>query len=108
MIGENARMSQPSYPPLPGIPPVPPDHPKATTVLVLGIVAHVLCGITGPFAVVMGAKARREIREANGALGGYTQVTVGWALGIVGCVYLVGALLYAAFLIVLGVTGSLT
>lgn len=94
-----------SYPPNP-FPPVAPDHPNATTILVLGIVAHVLCGITGPFAVVMGTRARREIRESHGAIGGSTQVTVGWVLGIIGCCYLGLALLYLLVLVVVAVAGS--
>jgi hypothetical protein len=101
-------MSQPPYPPFPGIPPVPPDHPQAKTVLILGIVGKVLCGITGPFAVVMGARVRREIREANGALGGMSQATVGWALGIVDCVVLVLVGLYFGFILVLAATGNMT
>lgn len=64
-----------------------PEPPQATTVLVLGILSLLLGGITGPFAWVMGSKARRQI-----AAGQYSQsslLTVGWVLGIIGTLYLV-------------------
>ncbi|MCL2612050.1 MAG: DUF4190 domain-containing protein [Nocardioidaceae bacterium] len=99
-------MSQQPYP-IPGMPPPPPpDHPKATTILVLGIVGHFVCGLTSPFALVMGARARREIAASQGRLGGSTMVTVGWVLGIVGTVELGLALLYAVVLVVLAVTSG--
>ena len=53
-----------------------PDHPQATTALVLGLVSVIgglMCGVpllAAPFAWVIGVKAGREIREANGQLGG--------------------------------------
>ena len=97
----------PSSPPASPFPPVPPDHPQATTILVLGIIGHLLCGLTSPFAWVMGAKARREIKASNGAIGGSTQVTIGWAMGIVGCVQLLLVLAYFGVIIVLGTTGAL-
>lgn len=70
-----------------GYAPALPEPPQATTVLVLGILSLLLGGITGPFAWVMGSKARRQI-----AAGQYSQsslLTVGWVLGIIGTLYLV-------------------
>jgi hypothetical protein len=39
-------------------------HPQGTTILVLGILSLVACGILGPFAWNMGNQALREI-DAN-------------------------------------------
>jgi hypothetical protein len=70
-----------SYPPGPQVPygqppfqpPVPPTPTsgKATLSLVLGIVSLFLCGLlTGIPAIWIGISARREIRQANEAVGG--------------------------------------
>jgi uncharacterized membrane protein YjgN (DUF898 family) len=37
------------------------EHPQGTTILVLGILSLVICGVLGPFAWSMGNKALREI-----------------------------------------------
>lgn len=85
---------QQAYPGYPVYPVRPPDHPSATTIMVLGIVSLVgafTCALPlllGPFAWNMGAKARREIAEANGALGGYGQVQAGYICGIISTVLL--------------------
>jgi hypothetical protein len=83
----------PPYPPVPPPPgygppppqyrPVPPDHPQATTVLILGIVSVVACGLAGPFAWVMGNRVVHEIDASNGAWGGRSNAQVGRILGIV-------------------------
>ncbi|RNL81069.1 DUF4190 domain-containing protein [Nocardioides marmorisolisilvae] len=86
---------------------VAPDHPKATTALVLGLVSVVgglMCGlplIAAPFAWVTGMRARREIRESNGQLGGDGSAQAGMILGIVGTVLLTLALIGVILLIVL-------
>lgn len=68
-------MTPPPPPPPPppgGQPPPPPgyqpygvgqqmEHPQGTTILVLGILSLVICGVLGPFAWSMGNKALREI-----------------------------------------------
>lgn len=46
------------------------DHPQATTILVLGILSLVMCGILGPFAWSMGKKALAEIDASGGMIGG--------------------------------------
>jgi uncharacterized membrane protein YjgN (DUF898 family) len=61
-----------------------PDHPQATTVLVLGIVSLVVCGLAGPFAWAMGHRVVREIDASNGGYGGRSNAQVGMVLGIVG------------------------
>ncbi|MBK8461977.1 MAG: DUF4190 domain-containing protein [Nigerium sp.] len=78
-----------------------PEHPQATTILVLGILG-LFFAVTGPFALVMGNRARKDI-----AAGQYAQnpsVTIGWVLGIVTTVYLalvvvLVALAFPAFLL---------
>lgn len=103
---------QPPYPP----PPYQPytqyasqDHPKATTALVLGLVGVVggmMCGLpllVSPFAWATGVKARREIRQANGQLGGDGSATAGMVLGIIGSVLLALALIVIVVLVILAV-----
>lgn len=63
-----------------------PEHPQATTILILGIVG-LFVAITGPFAWIMGNKARKEI--AAGQYAPSTSLTVGWVLGIISTIYLV-------------------
>ena len=79
-------MTQPPMPQQPMQPPFaapPPNHPQAITVLVLGILGIVVCGLCGPFAWSMGNRVEREIAASRGALGGSTEVTIGKILGIV-------------------------
>ena len=57
-------------------------HPQAALLLVLGIVS-VFFSVVGPVAWVMGYRAKREIEASGGRLGGLSQVTVGYVLGIV-------------------------
>lgn len=73
-------------PPPPGYQAYPvarPDHPRAVLILVLGILSLVACHILGPVVWAMGSRARREIRESQGALGGDGMVTAGWVCGII-------------------------
>ena len=71
-----------------------PNHPKATTALVLGLISLVggfmcvLPVLVSPFAWVTGSKARKEIRQSNGQLGGDGMATAGMVLGIIGTVLL--------------------
>ena len=37
------------------------EHPQGTTILVLGILSLVICGLLGPVAWIMGQKAIREM-----------------------------------------------
>jgi hypothetical protein len=67
----------------------PRDHPKATTALVLGILSLVLCQILGPFALVIGRRAVKDIDASGGALGGRGQATAGWVCGLIATILLV-------------------
>jgi hypothetical protein len=71
---QNAAMSMPPPPPPSG----PPawgaqpsfgqtvEHPNGVTILVLGILSLVVCGLLGPVAWNMGNKARAEMRANAG------------------------------------------
>ena len=89
-----------------------PNHPKATTALVLGLVSVIgtfTCLVpilASPFAWVIGVKARREIRQSNGQLGGDGMATAGMVLGIIGTVLLALALIVLVVAIVVGFNGS--
>lgn len=97
----------PGYPP-PGYPHYPqgpvqysPDHPRATTVLVLGVLSVVLCQVLGPFAWVIGKRTVSEIDASQGRYGGRGSAQAGYILGVVGSVLLGLAVLYLVFMILL-------
>jgi len=93
-------MSQhPSTPP----PFRPQDHPQTTTILILGILGLVACGVLGPFAWSMGNKALREIDASNGQLGGRDTVNVGRILGIIATILLGVGLAFVVVLVLVGI-----
>lgn len=76
------------------------DHPSGTTVLVLGVLAFVICPLTGIFAITMGNRALREIDSAPGVYRNRQSVFVGRVLGIVAlAVYGVLIALYLLFVL---------
>jgi len=79
-------------PQVPGYGPIAPDHPKATTVLVLGILSIVVCGVIAPFAWVIGNQVIREIDASGGAVGGRSNANVGRILGMVVCILMAATL----------------
>ena len=101
----------PQAPGHPGLPQFPvyvlPDHPKATSALVVGIISVagaftcVLPILAAPVAWVLGAQARREIRNAPQQWGGDGRATAGMVLGIVGTVLLVLVVLALAVVVAL-------
>ncbi len=88
--GQQVPYGMPQY--LPGYGPIAPDHPQATTVLVLGILGIVVCGLLAPFAWVMGTRVVREIDASGGAIGGRSNANVGRILGIVVSVLMIATL----------------
>ena len=107
--------SQQPYPPYGGYPAQygyqqRPEHPKATTAMVLGIVSLAggfMCLVplfAGPFAWVIAARARREMRAAPQQWEGEGKVTAGFVMGIIATVLLILGLLLVALIIVIGVT----
>jgi hypothetical protein len=76
----------------------PIEHPRATTILVLGFVGLFCCGAVGPVAWVMAARALAEIDESHGYYGGRSQVLLGYVLGIVStAVAIIGAVFFSLF-----------
>ena len=102
--------------PQPGAGPFPtyvvPDLPKATTSLVLGIIAVAggfmcfLPVLVAPVAWILGAQARKQIRSAPQQWGGDGRATAGMVLGIIGTVLLVLGLIAVALFLILAVAGS--
>jgi len=70
------------------------DHPKGTTVLVLGIVGLACCGLLAPVAWIMGTNVVREIDAAPGVYRNRTTANAGRICGIVGTVFLILGILY--------------
>lgn len=61
------------------------DHPRGTTILVLGILSLVCCGLfTGIPAIVMGNSALKEIDAAPGRYSNRGSVKAGFICGIIG------------------------
>ncbi|MFM7684468.1 MAG: DUF4190 domain-containing protein [Actinomycetota bacterium] len=77
------------------------DHPNGTTILVLGILSLVVCGLLGPVAWVMGNNAIREM-DAQSAVNFRNRgnVTAGRICGIIGTVFLVLSVLMIVFFLV--------
>lgn len=98
-----------AYPQYGAPPPRAPDHPQTTTILVLGIIGVTFFQLCAPFAWYLGSKAKREIEESNGAIGGIGMVNLGRILGIVGTLLVaVSALIIivAIIIIVAAAAGS--
>nr|WP_166139931.1 DUF4190 domain-containing protein [Nocardioides ochotonae] len=83
---------------------MPTEHPRGTTILVLGILSIVCCGIfTGIPAIVMGKNALREIdAQPPGAFSNRGTVNTGYICGIVGTVLFVVGLVLNIGLIATG------
>ena len=83
-------MTQPPQNPGPGAAAWGPqqDHPRATTVLVLGILGLVLCQVLAPVAWIMGNTAVREIDASGGTYGGRGSAHAGRICGFIGTVLL--------------------
>jgi hypothetical protein len=61
------------------------DHPKGTTILILGIVSLVCCGLfTGIPAIIMGRSALAEIDAQPYHYGNRGSVKAGYICGIIG------------------------
>jgi len=86
----------------------PREHPKAVTVLVLGIVGLVVCGLAAPFAWTMGNTVVREIDASGGQLGGRGTANAGRICGIIGTCILGLSLLFVLGLVILAIAGAST
>ena len=78
---------------------MPVDHPQGTTVLVLGILSLVICGLLGPVAWVMGSNALQEIDRNPLAYANRGSVVAGKICGIVATVLLIIGVVGAVLLV---------
>ena len=86
---------------------VPQEHPQGTTILVLGILSLVVCGLLGPVAWTMGSKALTEIDRNPAAYTNRGSVSAGRILGIISSVLLiVGIVVTVIAFLVLAVAGT--
>lgn len=91
-----------TYAPRPA--PATPTNGKAIAALVLGILSPVLCYVlTGIPAIVLGVKARREIRSSNGTQAGDGLALAGLVLGIVGTAL---TALFVGFVLLIALLGE--
>ena len=66
------------------------EHPDGTTVLVLGILGVMVCGILGPIAWAKGNRVRREMdAQPTEMWTNRGTVTAGWVCGIVATVIMI-------------------
>ena len=90
------------YPPPYGV-----EHPQGTTVLVLGILSLVICGLLGPFAWSIGNRALAEIdAAAPGYYSNRGQVVAGRICGIVASILLIVGVVVV--IVLLGVVASVS
>lgn len=85
---------------------MPVDHPKGTTILVLGILSVVCCSPLGIAAWIMGNKAMAEIDAQPGRYSNRGVVQAGRICGIVGVVFLVLGIIWILFLGGLGLMSN--
>jgi hypothetical protein len=82
--------------------PVANNHPQGTTILVLGILGILICGVLAVIAWVMGNRAMKEIDANPAAYSNRQSVSIGRVLGIVGTIlWALGILAYIIFFVVL-------
>lgn len=74
------------------------EHPKGTTILILGILGLVCCSPLGIVAFVMGNTALKEIDANPGMYSNRQIVFIGKILGIVAMVLLVLSVIWFLFL----------
>jgi hypothetical protein len=103
---ERPRIPPRRTPPQPALP--PRDHPQATTILVLGILGLIVCGLLSPFAWYMGTNALREIDRNPTVWGGRSVVNAGRICGIIGTVLILVGCCCGGLLLALGGAGSST
>ncbi|WP_230487007.1 DUF4190 domain-containing protein [Nocardioides anomalus] len=84
------------------------DHPQATTVLILGIVSIVVCGLVGPFAWVMGNRVVGEIDASGGQYGGRSSANAGRIIGMIVTILLGLSLLFVVAVVIIAVIGVST
>ena len=77
----------------------PVDHPQGTTILILGILSLVVCGVLGPVAWVMGNNALAEIDRTPTAYRNRGNVQAGRICGIIATVLLALGVVFAIIIL---------
>ncbi len=95
-----------SSPEFPSDPNRYPEASQATTVLVLGILGIVICGVLGPFAWVMGNRELQAIDSGMRPPENRSTANAGRILGIIGTVLLGIGFLFLLFFVGLGIMGA--
>ena len=83
------------------------EHPDGTTILVLGILSLVVCGILGPFAWNMGNKALREMNANPGVVyRNRGNVTAGRICGMIASILMIVGVAFFALIALFAVAGA--
>jgi hypothetical protein len=81
------------------------EHPAGTTVLVLGILSLVICGLLGPIAWVKGNNAKREMDAQPGVQwSNRGSITAGRICGMIATIFLI--LMVALVIVLVAASGS--
>ena len=81
------------------------EHPAGTTVLVLGILSLVVCGLLGPIAWVKGNNAKREMDAQPGVQwSNRSSITAGRICGMIATIFLI--LMVALVIVLVAASGS--
>ena len=85
----------------------PAEHPQGTTILILGILSLVVCGLLGPVAWNMGNKALREM-DSNPQVqySNRGNVTAGRICGIIGTAFLALGVVFIVIAIIAAAAGT--
>ncbi|MEO6653559.1 MAG: DUF4190 domain-containing protein [Ilumatobacteraceae bacterium] len=83
------------------------EHPAGTTVLVLGILGLVVCGLLAPVAWIKGNTAKREMDAQPGVeWTNRGNITAGRICGMIGTGLIALGLLFVALVVVVAVAGN--
>lgn len=78
------------------------EHPAGTTVLVLGILGLIVCGVLAPIAWIKGNSAKREMdAQPDVTWTNRGSVTAGRILGMIGTVVIVLGILFVILAFIL-------
>jgi hypothetical protein len=85
------------------------EHPEGTTVLVLGILSLVVCGLLGPFAWSKGNAALRQIDANPGAYSNRGSVSAGRICGMIAsCLLIFSAVAFLLVILLAAASSSST
>ena len=84
------------------------EHPEGTTVLVLGILSLLVCGVLGPIAWVKGNKAIADMDRRGGTWTNRSQVQAGRICGIIASSLLILAAISVLVLVIAAVLTAST